>query len=276
MKKYFVPAVLFTFSILIHAQPDKDFPELSQSDIANGKIIKTNYYDGTTLWGLINGGADIYLEYGFDKLLLQEIEMNDINFRCEIYKMNDGKAAFGIFSVSRYKCELSDTLTKFICITPFQVQAAVGEYYLSISNDKGDGAAGKLTLELFSRYAARINSSPIELPRLFGNVAFKPYKNQLKFIKGGLGIQNGFPEWMEMFDQFSNYEAYILPMVSPTGYANIAQIKFNSESDANAFEERNKYLSQNKIMKKIKVLSPDQIIFIESNFPEEQLNKFLN
>ncbi|MFA7227551.1 MAG: DUF6599 family protein, partial [Melioribacteraceae bacterium] len=220
--------IVLLFSVPAYSQSEKEFPLLSDSDIEGGKILRTSYYDGTSLWGLINGGADIYLEYGFDKLLFQEWEIKGSKFRAEIYKMYDGKGAFGIFSVSRYKCSELDTLTKFLCSTPYQVQAAIGKYYISISNESGDKVGSGLTLNLFSKYLSKINETPVLVPDLFGRKSFAQYKNQLKFIKGRLGIQNGFPAWIEMFDPYNDYEIYLLPLESSGGYAYIALIKFIS------------------------------------------------
>ena len=73
MKKLLTLLIFIFSASIIFSQSEKEFPLLLDSDINGGKILRTSYYDGTSLWGLIDGGADIYLEYGFDKLLLQEI-----------------------------------------------------------------------------------------------------------------------------------------------------------------------------------------------------------
>ena len=99
--------LLFAVSIQTSAQIDKDFPAPTADEAPAIKIIQEKYYDGNALWGHIDGGADLYLEYGFDKLLFQEIELNNIRFRIEYYRMKDPAAAFGIFSVSKFKCDIA-------------------------------------------------------------------------------------------------------------------------------------------------------------------------
>jgi hypothetical protein len=274
MKRKFILFLSLISSSLIYSQTEKDFPVMTGAEITGGKVVRTNYDDGTSLWGLIDGGADIYLEYGFDKLLFQEIEIKGLKFRVEIYRMTDDKAAFGIYSVSRYKCSHRDTLTKFICITPFQVQAAAGKFYLSISNETGDKETERITLNLFSKYLFKINGNSIALPELFTNKSFEPYKNRLKFIKGRLGVQNGFPAWIEMFEPYSDYEIYLLPVESENGFANIALIKFKSENEARKFIDENSIGSKNRITKTIKSVSAGNLIFIESDLPQEQIKIF--
>lgn len=53
----------------------------------------------TSLYGYINGGAELYLEYGFDTLLVTELVIEGSDIKAEVYRMKDPEAAFGIFSV---------------------------------------------------------------------------------------------------------------------------------------------------------------------------------
>jgi len=276
MKQALLIILLFISVHSLYAQVDNNFPAITENEIPGGTITRASYYGGDALWGLIDGGADIYLEYGFDKLLLQEIEWRGIKFRVEYYRMNDAKAAFGIFSVSRYKCSVNDTLTNFICITPYQVQAAVGKFYISVANDKGDNEAMDATTGLFEKILAKINEPVFEIPLLFESRGLSLYKSRMKFIKGALGIQNGFPNWSEMFEQFTKYEIYLAPVETEKGYAYISQIKFGSESDIQKFVALNKPENQNKIIKKIRPVSPTEIIYIESNLEPGNLDKLLN
>ncbi len=53
------------------------------------------------LFEYINGGAEIYFEYGFHQAVAQEYVRNDNSIIVEIYEMNDSDAAFGIYSIQR-------------------------------------------------------------------------------------------------------------------------------------------------------------------------------
>lgn len=253
--------ILFFLAGIIYAQADSDFPALTANDIADGRIMRASYFGGEALWGIIDGGADIYLEYGFDRLLLQEIEWKKINFRVEYYRMLDPVSAYGIFSVSHFKCGKRDTLSKFVCITPFQVQCALGRFYVSIANDKGTKEAELLTIKLFETIVGRSKETLFKIPARFSKPEFASQLKNLKVIKGALGFQNGFPTWSEKFEQFSKYTVYLLADDSGEEYSYLAIIKFSSDV------EMAKFISQNPESKLIKTksVSDNELLYYETN-----------
>jgi len=60
------------------------------------------FFHGDNLFEHINGGADIYYEYGFVSLITQKYEKEDKGVSIEIYCMDDPSAAFGIYSYNRH------------------------------------------------------------------------------------------------------------------------------------------------------------------------------
>ena len=286
MKRTFLILLSLLFiGISISAQVDKDFPSLTKSDIGNTEIIQEKYFDGTALWGHIDGGADLYIEYGFDKLLFQEIEINGINFRVEYYRMKNPESAFGIFSVSRFKCENSDTLTKFICITKYQVQSAVGRFYISIANDKGTTEAKNKTVELFSIILNKCNEKTFILPEPFEKPNIKKYSSDIKLFKGTLGIQNGLPLWVELFDGFSNYQIVVVPIENDNGYVDYSRVKFASSDDRIRFMRTIGFNPQpdqlryktwtNGIFYIVKPISETEIFLLETVFSDNELHELI-
>jgi hypothetical protein len=266
--------VLLLHSI-ISAQEDKDFPAIGINDVAGGSINKTNYFDGSALWGHIDGGADLYLEYGFDRLLFQEIKWNDVNFRVEYYRMKNAEAAFGIYSVSRFKCAKTDTITKFICVNPYQIQSALGRFYISIANDKGNKAAVDLSMELFNKILEKNRDKIFDLPSQFNKPVYAKYISQLKMMNGVLGIQNGFPNWEELFNGFSGYTLFILPIENKNTYVTISQVEFSVHNDIVKFLEKNNIkiepgkqsyqASEKSVFRKFTIVNENKIIFYETN-----------
>lgn len=253
--------LVFGSALNIFAQSDSDFPALTEADIPDGKIVRAEYFPGDALWGIIDGGADIYLEYGFDKLLLQEIEWKKTNFRVEFYRMTDPVSAFGIYSVSHFKCSSRDTISKYVCITPFQVQCALGRFYVSIANDKGSKEAEQLTIKLFEKVLSRSKESLFEIPQRFRLEEFALQMKSLKIIKGALGFQNGFPSWSDKFESFGKYIVYLLPSESGDNYSYSAIIKFASNTDMKKFITQNTE-SKNARMKSV---SETELLYYESN-----------
>ncbi|UCD58760.1 MAG: hypothetical protein JSV16_06535 [Candidatus Hydrogenedentota bacterium] len=58
-------------------------------------------FRGEALYEHIDGGADIYFEYGFVTLVTQRYKKDEKSVSVEIYRMEDTPAAFGIYS---YNC----------------------------------------------------------------------------------------------------------------------------------------------------------------------------
>ncbi|HEX3008230.1 MAG TPA: DUF6599 family protein [Bacteroidales bacterium] len=191
---------------IITAQP-ADFVNLQKTGKDNYKLIYSQYYDGESLWGYMDGGADLYLEYGFDGLLVQEIEYKGSTIKCEIYKMNDALAAFGIFSVLRHKCKTVESFENSHCINNYQVQFIKGRYYFSMINQSGDSTAQNASLEIASWFA------PLIAPE---EIAFPDYKlfNQspnLIFIKGEVSLGNMYPQALNYLDNTSDFKMWLVP-----------------------------------------------------------------
>ncbi|MFA7289311.1 MAG: DUF6599 family protein [Melioribacteraceae bacterium] len=235
--------LIFALIILLfgnlYSQVDTDFPKLNDIDLHGAKFIQEKYFDGGGLWGHINGGADLYLEYGFDKLLFQEIQWQGNSFRVEFYRMIDAEAAFGIYSINHYKCNKQDTLTKFICIAPYQVQSALGSYYISIANDKGGKIADSLNVEIFTKVLSKLNEKLFELPFEIVEQNYSPSElSKLKFVKGVLGLQNIFPEWIGALENYDYYKLFALS-IDIEGKKN-GVIIFDNSLDYDSFIKINK------------------------------------
>lgn len=100
--------LLFYFSFLISFQLFSQQEHLLQllpgTSELKGFDLKNapEYYQGDDLFYLINGGADIYLEYGFKDVISASYEdAEGGGFKAEIYQMLDDSAANGIFSFNR-------------------------------------------------------------------------------------------------------------------------------------------------------------------------------
>lgn len=63
---------------------------------------KPESFSGERLFDHIDGGADIYFEYGFVTVVTQQYKKDDKAVSIEIYRMDDPAAAFGIYSYNRH------------------------------------------------------------------------------------------------------------------------------------------------------------------------------
>ncbi|MCU7497465.1 MAG: hypothetical protein HF314_02615 [Ignavibacteria bacterium] len=268
------------------ALPQTDeMPGILPRDVPSGKITRNDFFDGKSLWGYIDGGADLYLEYGFSRLRIQEISFKEgQQIKLEIYRMKDPAAAYGIFSVSRFKCSQKDSLSRFSCISGYQVQAACGRYYVSAINENGTLQEQELCCSLVRLILGQIKEDSLEFPGLFQEKVFQPYINELKFFNGKLGVQNGFPAWSDQFDRYGKFSMYLLPIETPSGFINASKIKFSSDEDMKSFYENAGFLradsalcsiNREGVLKAVKKTAPLELVYFESNFPSGNLQEFI-
>jgi hypothetical protein len=284
MNKLLSILIFITVSAQI-AFSQNDIPVLDSTDIPDAAITRSERYDGKSLWGYINGGADIYLEYGFDKVFVQEIIWKQYQFKINVYRMKDEEAAFGIFSVSRHKCAPSDSISEFNCVTPYHIQIAHGRFYISVVNDNGSSEEQELAIQLAKKISKKSKEKKIVLPTLFDKGVFFPYITAVKFFKGRLGIENGFPEWEDLFEGIKDFSVYILPIETNEGDIYTAQIGFKIEKEKNnflkklnLFPQKGKSYQEKSFEGKfraVKELSRTKIIYIESNLNAEYLKQYL-
>jgi hypothetical protein len=123
--------------------------------------VQSRTFTESSLYGYINGGAELYLEYGFDTLMVTEMEVDGSDIKLEVYRMKDPEAAFGIFSVSRFRCNGGAGLTEHICRSAYQLQFCKGPYYVSIINDTGSEADQKRSADLATILVANIAEPPL-------------------------------------------------------------------------------------------------------------------
>lgn len=216
----------------------QQIPELRSEDFAQLTITSNTVYDGNALWGYMNGGADLYLEYGFTGLRVQEVELGEEKLKLEIFRMSSPKAAFGIMSIKRFKCTEENLLIAGDCLMPYQYQAAKSNYYISIINYSGKDVAVELTRILARMVLGKIEGMAFSVPA-FDNVD-QQFVNRLnvKLSTGPLGLQNAVSKWSRLFEGFSGYDLYYLPVTIENGKIFFADIFFGDKQQADEFVTR--------------------------------------
>ncbi len=210
-----------------------ELPGLSSQDSV--QITRDEQYDGNSLWGLIDGGADVYLEYGFDKLRLQELNYHGENFRIEVYRMDTPEDAFGIYSVYTFTCQNPYGLYADHCKNAYQYQVMAGNYYINVMNETGTARASQLGNKIGNKLAAEVGNSTFVLPELFVSEALKEVKGKVKFMRGDLGLQNGFPAWTRRFAGIDSFRLYLLKGSYQDLPFKLADVKFDNEQDLRSF-----------------------------------------
>lgn len=111
-----------------------------------------SFYKPDTLYQYIDGGADVYLLYDFQRLLHQNLRSPDGELTVDIYDMGRAENAFGIYSSER------SPRYKFVTIgvEGYRSQGILNfvqdRYYLKLA---ASGAKGSTTLESFAHMLSR-------------------------------------------------------------------------------------------------------------------------
>lgn len=208
---------------------------LYANDLPGLEITRASTYDGNSLWGYIDGGADLYLEYGFDALLVQEVAVAGNTFRVDIYKMKTPEAAYGIYSVMHFKPDATDSLPGWNCASRHQVQFPRGLYYVSVINDNADKEVQLIGIQIAQLLWERTGGKSLVFPDVFNAPVLTPFHKSVKFMNGKLGIQNGYASFESLFEEFSGYSLFVMPVRDSILNGEIALIRFVKPESKAAF-----------------------------------------
>ena len=248
-----------------------------KNDVIQGiTSVDERHFGDEELWGYINGGADLYLEYGFKNLTVFDIKTGSADYKADIYVMNSPEAAFGIFSISRFKCSETSKVAENDCLTPYQYTAAKGNVYLSVSNSAGSPGIQQSMLDIAAQILDQVENINVQVPALFKQELLLSQTDNLKFIQGPLGVQNGLVRWEPLFNNISNYKVWVLPVKQEHGNYYVACIAFSDKAEMQSFLQKNQLLHpvghsktiNNKVFT-VFAINDLSLILTEGSLPEQ-------
>ncbi len=159
------------------------------------------YVKGEDLFLLIDGGAEIYYEYGFKQAIAQGFKKKNgrpgSGFNLEIYEMQDPEAAYGIYTFKIAGKGQVLALGDGGLLEDYYLNAWKGNFLVTVTGfDAGkDTLAG--IVEAVTVVTTKIKTAgPISLPPLI-NLLPVEYQNRLKanvikYLKGNLALFNQY------------------------------------------------------------------------------------
>jgi hypothetical protein len=214
-------------------------PVIGKDDLPDAEFSTARSFNGASLFGYIDGGAELYLEYGFSDAVITEITYKGEKYKTEIFRMNRPEEAFGIFSVSKYKCAEMPDLSLFTCQTKFQLQFCKGPYYVSIINGRGSAADSIVMLEFGKLIAGRIVDPEPDLSEFLPFSSPEDLQKNCFLARGRLGIVNGSPDLEDYFQGITGYTAAVVKRSNET----IISVRFDSEDSYKRFLDLHKWES---------------------------------
>lgn len=237
LRSFLVSAILFISIPVCFSQIPDNFPSIYKDDLPGAKFSSSRTYIGTSLFGYIDGGAELYLEYGFSEVSVTEINYMNGKYNTEIYKMNGPEEAFGIFSVSKYRCLDMPSLSEFTCRTKYQLQICKGPYYISIINGTGTRSDSIASMRIGKIITDKIKDKEIDLSSYLPGISSEVIQTNCILVKGKLGIVNGSPDQEDFFRGTTGYTA----VIASGDAKKIISVKFESRDSYLKFLELHKW-----------------------------------
>lgn len=148
----------FVFLLVLSAFGESVIPD-SDFEPCWVKAGATKSFYKHDLYGHIDGGAELFLEFGFEKLLVQRYQKDTLEIDLEIYEMTEPEAALGIYLM---KCGRETPLAEIPArhtVNPFQLTVVKSNYFIQVNSFSGRKDLVPAMQSLVNQVLARIPDS---------------------------------------------------------------------------------------------------------------------
>lgn len=206
--------------------PEETFPNLKVKE-------KPQIYLPSNLYQYMNGEAEIYLEYGIDRYLVQIYSKNQEEIKVEIAIMKDSLSAYGIYSFYRSPDMKEINIGNASVISQYQLYFWQDRYYCKISasdmSERSIPLLKKIAHEISLRICVQGN-----LPEI---IQLLPEKNRIrgseKLIKGMYSLNNQYYLFKEdLFGFKSNISGAFAEYSGTMGQVKLFLLKYASNKEA--------------------------------------------
>ena len=184
--KLFVRIIFLCTLLSLSSSALSSSASLSAGNKDGIEVKRERVFTGKSLYGFMNGGADLYLEYGVEKLTTRELVYLGEEYTLDIYEMPTPEDAFGIYSIHVFKCIQADVNNKINCLSSYQLQTVVGNCYVSLVFISGSEKAKTNANELILQYTSDIEGEKIVFPEQISISG--AYSGVLKFLRGSISL----------------------------------------------------------------------------------------
>ena len=151
---------------------------------------ETLIYEGDDLFFLINGGADIYLEFGFGQVISRNYTDETGNIlKVELYEMLDEDAAFGIYSLFK----IDEGTTQFAQagrMSDTHVRFRTNRYFGIIMLQTSNPNSNK-SMVGFAKFLLNALPGGIENPKIADMLPDEGFISlDVKYFRGNIGLSN--------------------------------------------------------------------------------------
>jgi hypothetical protein len=206
----------------------------ASGEIAGWTLIDTpKSYRSDELFVMINGGADIYFEYGFKQVLRAEYEdIRGKSIKAEIYEMESPAAAYGIYTFKIGEGGKALTIGQEALIEDYYLNFWKGNLLVTVIGQDTEKETVQSVVALAKAVDARIAKTG-ERPELAGLLLREPLVfSHPKYVRGSLGVMNSY-----IFDT-ENIFRVREGMIGVVGDCKVFVFRYPGEGEsAEAFEQ---------------------------------------
>ncbi len=109
-----------------------------KSILKDWQLVSIQEFKGKDLYGHINGGAELFHEFGFDKLVVQHYQNDGAEITVETYNMESPTAALGIYLIKCGKETPQKKVNARNTGNRFQLTMVKDSCFIQINNFSGD------------------------------------------------------------------------------------------------------------------------------------------
>ncbi len=151
-------------------------------------------YRGDSLYDYINGGAEIYHDYGFAQVIVQDFKnKSGKSISIEIFEMEDTESAFGIYTFKTSTEDRKLAMASDARLSDYYLNFWKGNLLVTITGFDEDEETIKGLQELARAVDAKIKVEG-EIPRLVSVLPEEGlYPTSIKYFQGNLGLFNSYP-----------------------------------------------------------------------------------
>lgn len=222
---------LFASLALLATAALVEFPLLRNGDLQGWLVSSPQYYDGSQLYGYINGGAEVYREFGFDKVAAQTLENDGHEVQVDVYRMKSASAAFGVFSIARSRCGGTLKSARWSCVNDNQVQFCKGPYFVNITVMDRAAQSRDASRRAAEILLSRMKEKDFTLP---GGLIASADASAPRYVRGPLALAQTEADWLPLFEGIGRFDLYVVPYGEQSG-ATLASFTFVSTRDVTRF-----------------------------------------